>query len=198
MFLVFLLRVTALFFFISWPSWGALGGIFGVILSNVYLILQNCSIFSHQTLYRCSWYNPDGHYIQKTFYIMPSLCWESFWGVLGPIFAYVHIFSRYPFNILSWNFAQVFLVWPWLSLIISFWHHVSIFRGHLRVFWGLFWHITSTFWEPFNMVCEILYRCSWCSFWGSLHYFFSISWPSWGALGDYFWDNFGQCLSNNS
>ena len=108
------------FFSISWPSWGSLGGIFGLILGNVYLILHDCSIFSHETLYRCSWYNSDGHYTQKTFYIMPSLCWGSFWGILGRILVHVHIFSRYSFNILSWNFAQVFLVWPWLSLILFF------------------------------------------------------------------------------
>ena len=59
--LVFLLRVTALFFSISWSCWGALGGIFGLILENVHLILYNCSIFSHETLYRCSSYNTDYH-----------------------------------------------------------------------------------------------------------------------------------------
>ena len=106
------------FFSISWPSWGALGGSFGLILGNVYLILNDYSIFSHQILYGCFWYNLDGHYTQKTFYIMPSLCWGSSWGILGRILAHVHIFSRYSFNILSWNFAQVFLVWLWLSLIL--------------------------------------------------------------------------------
>ena len=102
-------------FSISWPSWrtlrggGGEGGIFGLILGNVYLILHNCSIFSHETLRRCSWYNPDGLYTQKTFDIMLFLWWGSFWCILGSIFAYVHIFSRYPFYILSWNFVQVFL-----------------------------------------------------------------------------------------
>ena len=46
--------------------------------------------------------------------------------------------------------------------------------GHFRLFWDIFWHITSTFWEPFNMVYEILYRRSCCFFWGSLHHFFHI------------------------
>ena len=66
-FLVLLLRVTALFLSTWWPSWGALGGIFGLILGNVYLILHNCSIFSHETLYKCSWYNTDGHYTKNCF-----------------------------------------------------------------------------------------------------------------------------------
>ena len=52
---------------ISWPYWGTLGGTFGLILGNVYLILHNCSIFSHETLYRCSWYNYDGHYTKSYF-----------------------------------------------------------------------------------------------------------------------------------
>ena len=38
----------------SWPCWGALEGIFGLILGNVPLIRHNCLIFSHETLCRCS------------------------------------------------------------------------------------------------------------------------------------------------
>ena len=63
-FLVFLLRVTALFFSISWPS---LWGIFRLVLGNVYLILHKCSIFSHETLYRCSWHDYDGLYTENCF-----------------------------------------------------------------------------------------------------------------------------------
>ena len=48
-------------FSISWPCWGALVGIFGLILGNVLQILLNCLISSQETLYRCSWYNPDYH-----------------------------------------------------------------------------------------------------------------------------------------
>ena len=44
------LRVTALFFPMLWPSWGASGGIFGLILGNVRLMLHNCSIFPHEVL----------------------------------------------------------------------------------------------------------------------------------------------------
>ena len=133
-FLVFLLRVTALFFSISWPSWGALGGIFGLILGNVYQILHDCSIFSYETLYRCSWYNSDGHYTQKTS-CLPSA--EGHFGVFWDLFLHMYIFfSRYPFNILSWNFAQVFLVWPWLSLILFFWHHILIFRRSFKSILG--------------------------------------------------------------
>ena len=84
--------------------------VWGPILAYVLIFLDICSIFSHETLYRCSWYNPDGHYTQNKFYIMAFLCWGSFGGILGPIFAYVYIFSRYPFNTSPWNFAQVFLV----------------------------------------------------------------------------------------
>ena len=117
---------------------------------------------------------------------MPSLCWGSFWGILGPIFAYVHIFSRYLFNILSWNFAQVFLVWPWLSLILFFWHHVPIFRGSfksifepilgcyvyfLRTVKYVLWNFVQTFLVFLLRVTEL---------------FFSMSWPFWEALGGIF------------
>ena len=67
----------------------------------------------------------------------------------------------------------------WLNLIITnakfFFDIMSLSSGNIfGVFWGLFWHITSILWKPFNMFCEILYRRSWCSFWASLHYFFYI------------------------
>ena len=61
--------------------------------------------------------------------------------------------------------------------VLEFMSHSS--RGHFGVFWGLFWHISSNFLEPFNMFCEILCRRFWCSFWRSLHYFFHF-------LGDIF------------
>ena len=53
----------------------------------------------------------------------PRSAGGHFWVFWGPIFAYVHIFSRYPFYILSWNFEQVFLVWPWLSHILFLTSH---------------------------------------------------------------------------
>ena len=62
-----------------------------------------------------------------------------------------------------------------MTLIMTntfFWHHIPIFRGSFKSILETVCHITSTFWEPFNIFCEILYRRSWCSFWGSLHYFF--------------------------
>ena len=59
--------------------------------------------------------------------------------------------------------------------------------GHFGVFWGLFSHIISTFWEPFNKFYAILYTCSWCSYPLRITaLFFPISWPSWRALGGIF------------
>ena len=85
-------------FSISWPSWSVLGRIFGLILGNVYLILQHCSIFSHETLYRCSWYNYDGHCTKNCFYIM-------FPGVHFRISSSI---SRELFNIFSWGVLGAF------------------------------------------------------------------------------------------
>ena len=74
-----------------------LGILRGVFLGSFWAMLktaklQNCSIFSRETLYRCSWYNADCHYTKRTFYIIPSLWWGPFWGILGPFSAYLHIF----------------------------------------------------------------------------------------------------------
>ena len=85
-------------FSISWPSWSVLGRIFGLILGNVYLILQHCSIFSHETLYRCSWYNYGGHYIKNCFYIMFP----------GAHFCISSSISRERFNIFSWGVLGAF------------------------------------------------------------------------------------------
>ena len=62
------------------------------------------------------------------------------------ILAYVHI--QYMSNILSWNSVQAFLAKTWLSLILIFFHTMSLSSGG---HYGIFWHIASTFWEPFNM-----------------------------------------------
>ena len=51
----------------------------------VTLFLENHSIFFHEILNSCSWYNIGTQYIQT----MPPVCWGPFWG---PILAYIHIF----------------------------------------------------------------------------------------------------------
>ena len=66
---------------------------------------QYLSIFSHEILKSCSWYNIGGQYIQT----MPPVCWGPFWGILGAYFGIYAYFSWYLFNILSWNFVQLFL-----------------------------------------------------------------------------------------
>ena len=59
--------------------------------------------------------------------------------------------------------------------------------GHCGVFWGLFSHIISTFWESFNKFYATLYTRSWCSYPLRITaLFFPISWPSWRALGGIF------------
>ena len=81
-----------IFFSISWPCWEALGCIFGLILGNFPLILQNQSICCHETLYRYPWYNLDGYYIKKCFiYHVPHFC-RPFWSIFGLIFAYLPLF----------------------------------------------------------------------------------------------------------
>ena len=80
----------------------------------VTLFLENHSIFSHEILHSCSWHIIRGQYTQT----MPPLWWGPFFGIFGAYFGICTYFSWYLFNILPWNFAQVFLVWPWLSLIL--------------------------------------------------------------------------------
>ena len=159
----------------------------------VNLFLENHSIFCHEILYSFCWYNNGGQYIQT----MPSICWGPFWDILGTYFGIGTYFSWYLFNILSCNFLQMFFAYLWVLLILFFDVMFPSSDDHFRVIGGLFWYITSTFWKPFNMLCEILYRCSWFSFLGHCTTF-SISWRSWGAVGGYFWAHFGQCLSNTS
>ena len=70
----------------------------------VTLFLENHSIFSHEILYSCSWYNIGGQYIQTK----PPICCGPFWGILGTYFGIGTYFSRHLFNILSCNFVQMF------------------------------------------------------------------------------------------
>ena len=67
-------------FSISWPCWGVLVGIFGLILKNVSQILLNCLISSQETLYRCSWYNPDITNTKIFFWDHVPPIRGSFWG----------------------------------------------------------------------------------------------------------------------
>ena len=108
----FLLGPTWHFFDGQKPQKRAEGFCFGVNFAHfrlpvfcVTLFLENHSIFSHKILCSCSWYNISGQYIQT----MPLVCWGPIWGILEAYFGICTYFSWYLSNILSWNFAQVFL-----------------------------------------------------------------------------------------
>ena len=78
-------RHCTIFFPYRDPAGEPQGSIFRLILGNVYLILHNCSIFSHETWHRCSWYNPNGHYTQNLFTsCRPSagVHFKVFWDLL--------------------------------------------------------------------------------------------------------------------
>ena len=133
----------------------------------VALFLENHSIFSHEILHSYSWYNIGGQYTQT----MPPVYWGPFWGILGSYFNICTYFSRLFVQYSVTKFCSGVLG---ITLTIAntkiFWNNVPLLKGHFGVFLGLFWHITFTFWEPFKIFCEILYKSSLCSFWGSLHY----------------------------
>ena len=75
-------------------------------------------------------------------------------------------------------------------------------RGHFRVFWGLFWHITSTFWEPFNMFSWNFVQAFLVFLLRVTALFFFHIMTLLGRLrvggGQYFGAHFGQCPSNTS
>ena len=71
----------------------------------VNLFLENHPIFSHEILYNCSWYDIGGQYTQT----IPPGCCGQFWGIFGAYFGICTYLYWYLFNILSWNFVQVFL-----------------------------------------------------------------------------------------
>ena len=82
-------------FSISWPCWEAVGAIFGVIFSNVPLILYNGSTFFHEILHSCSWSSLDGHYTKKWLLTScPLFCWGPFLSICRLILAYVPLFLR--------------------------------------------------------------------------------------------------------
>ena len=119
-------------------------------------------------------------------------------GVLRNLFLHMYIFFFYiSVQYLVMGFCTdvlgITLIITNSKNVLEFMSHSS--RGHFGVFWGLFWHISSNFLEPFNMFCEILCRRFWCSFWRSLHYFCHVM-TVFGSLRGYLWTHFGQFLSN--
>ena len=104
----------------------------------------------------------------------PRLLWEIlgyFWGLFWHMYLFLLIFVQYIVIKFCSGVPSITLNITKTCFLASC---PPSSGGHFRVFWGLFWHITSVFWEPFSMSCQILYRPSWWSFWASLHYFFHI------------------------
>ena len=147
-FLVFLLRVAALFFSISWSCWGALGGIFGLIWTRLFI-----------------WY-----FITIQFFLM-----KIFTGVLGITLIITN--TKTFFDAMSLSSAGGDIL------------------GYSE---GLLWHITATFWEPFNMFSWNFVQTFLVLLWESLHYFFFHIMALLGSLRMYFWAHFGEFSSNTS
>ena len=74
--------VTAIFFASFSPLLRAILGSFQVY---VYVFFENRLIFSHEIFYKYSCFYSDGHYTKSSFSCHFLLCWEPFWGILGPI-----------------------------------------------------------------------------------------------------------------
>ena len=88
---------------------------------------------------------------------MPSVYRGSVWGILGSYFDICTYFSRLFVQYFVTKFCSGVLGIT-LTIVNTkfFWHNVPLLRGHFGVFLDLFWHITSTFWEPFKIFCEAL------------------------------------------
>ena len=159
---------------------------FGVYFSHfclsvfhVTLFLENHSIFFHEILYSCSWYNIGGQYTQT----MVPVSLGPFFGYFGGLFWHMYLFFFISVQYFVMKFCTGVLD---ITLIITNTFFDIMFPssgGHFRVFWGLFWHITSTFWEPFNMFSWNFVQTFFVFLLRVTALFFSISWPSWGALG---------------
>ena len=48
--------------------------------------LENCSMLSFDIVYRCFWYQFDGHYTKQYFWHHVHLCWGPFLGVFLGLF----------------------------------------------------------------------------------------------------------------
>ena len=178
---------------------------FGVYFSHfclsvfyVTLFLENHSIFFDEILYSCSWYNIGGQYTQT----MAPVSLAPFFGVFWGLFWHMHLFFFISVQYFVMKFCTGVLD---ITLIITntFSDIMSpSSRGHFRVFWGLFWHITSTFWEPFNMFPWNFVQTFLVFLLRVTALFFFHIMTLLGNLrvggGKYFGAHFGQCSSNTS
>ena len=73
--------------------WGPFWGIFRpIVLVYVPPILENCSVFSYEVLYRCFLYNSDSHYTKNVFHIISLSAGDHFgvfWGPIWDIFGVI-------------------------------------------------------------------------------------------------------------
>ena len=107
------------FFWEGGRGFGSFWHIYIYIYIYVTLFLENCSIFSHKILYKCSWYYSDGHctikkLIKNIFQIMLlsaarpyGVIWGPFWHVLlyflRTIQYFIMKFCTYVLGILWWS-----------------------------------------------------------------------------------------------
>ena len=190
-------RHCTIFFPYRDPAGEPQGSIFRLILGNVYLILHNCSIFSHEIQCRCSCYNPDGDYTQKTFYIMP---FHLLGGILGYFGTYFCI-CTYFFQISVQHFLMKFCTGVLgITLIIT---NTKIFfdimfQGDILGYSGAYFGILRLLFENRSIYSVKCYTDVLdVPFVGQCTIFFHIM-TLLGSLRGYFRAHFGQCLSNTS
>ena len=177
-----------------------LGYILAIFVCQYFMLLYFLRIIQYffMKFCSCSWYNIGGQYTQT----MAPVSLGPFLWFFGVLFWHMYLLFFMYVQYFVMKFCAVVLD---ITLIITntFSDIMSpSSRGHFRVFWGLFWHITSTFWEPFYMfswnfvqtyLVFLLRVTALC--------FFHIMTHLWSLRvggGKYFGAHFGQCPSNTS
>ena len=126
--------------------WGLFWVIFGLILMFVPIFLENCSIFSCEILYRCSWYSTLKFFMSCVPGAHSTVCSSI---------------SREPFHVFSWNFVYADVCGRTLTVTtLKCFIHIIYFSagGHFGVF------LDSLYVPPILenhsiFSYEILYRC---------------------------------------
>ena len=54
------------------------------------MFLEDCSVFSHEMLYRWSWYYSNGYYVKAIFSYV--FCWGPFLSIFDHKLSYIYLF----------------------------------------------------------------------------------------------------------
>ena len=120
--------------------WSWLWVIFGLDLMYVLIFLENQSMFSHESLCRCSSYYSGSHPSNKIFISCHP------WGPFCCMFLYILKTILFP-----WKFVQMFVALLWSSLHYSFLFisFTSLLKAMLGYFWIYYFSVCSSIsWEP--------------------------------------------------